>query len=419
MRYLAVELKALREDWLNLLGSDGMKLAIPPTSAADDVNHLQVFAQKKGLKQGWHYLLSETFEHCGLVASQRNNFTPVLHAAMCRGVQAAGDELPSDVAVLVAPSPYRQFGAEVTCTPNGHLLMVSPSTLPFCFLYALLAVTSAQATGLLQQGSVVRGEDGQALIDPFDWACASHRALYSAIHEYLSTGTIKEPLRFVQASRFDLLGWHYIERVQRTYEQMLDFLVLHEFGHIALKHVHSAGTVRRAIPGTSIAYDAVRLLTSQEEAADDFALRCLVGPNSSAELCEIANLLDSGNTNTQELNKVWTGKTSIARYTSCLQLIKLFDVIENFQIRQQPASGMRFTDLCQVNGTHPSGQHRLIRAIAASHELLELPQGYYQNITNNILDWHSFLTITEHSNDDAEVRHNWTLSKKAPPALVD
>lgn len=400
--------KELLEDWHKLLGPNGMELAIPPTSAADDVNHLEVLAQGKGMRQGWHYLLSERFEHCGLVASKRDNFTPVLHAAMCRAMEAASDAKvpPSNGFVLVAPSPYRQFGAEVTRVPNGYLLMVSPTTFPFCFLYAILAVTSAQATGLLQQGRVVRGEDDQALIDPLEWACASHRALYSAIDEYLSTGTIEAPLSLVQSSRFDLLPWHYVERVQRTYEQMLDFLVLHEFGHIVLKHVSGAETVRRAIPGTSIAYDAVKTLTSQEEAADDFALKCLVGSNNAAELCKIADLLDSGDANTRELDKVWAGRTSIARYTSCLQMIKLFDVIESFQIRLQPESGMRLTDLCQVSGTHPSGQHRLIRAIAASKDFLNLPEGYLFNVFN-ILDWQSFLNITQNNQNDADVQREW------------
>lgn len=399
-------LEVLQEDWLTLLGKEGLELALPAATAKYDVNHLAKFATNKGLQGHCKYLLSERFEHCGLFDDARQNITPVLHASMCRAMDAAiaANAPECDMDVLVVPSPYREFGAEVTCTPNGYLVMVSPITLPFCFLYAILAVTSAQATGLMRQALVVRDETGKEVIDPLEWVYMSHRALSDAVAEFLRTGTITAPMELIRSARFDLLPWHYTERIQRTYEQMLDFLLLHEFGHIVLNHMKGAGTVRRAIPGTTVTYEVIAQMVTQEEQADDFAVRCLVGASTAAELDEFSSLLDQGSSNLPKLDKFWAGRTSIARFTSSLQLLKLFDLIENHRINHQ--SGFHVTNECEIGSTHPSGQHRMIRAMAASPNILQLPEGYKFN-HGNIWDWQNLANITAWNPDKASVLRMW------------
>lgn len=401
-----MSLKHLEFEWKQLLGKDGVQLAAG-TSASDDAeNLLEIYAKQVGFSGPIRYLLSTKFEHCGLSNRARFNFSPVLVEVMqrCFSAMEAAHIPETESHILVALSPYKSFGAEVMRAKHGYVVLVSPVTFSLCFLFAVLAVTSAQATGLMEQGLVQRDEQGNALIDPFEWTYRSHQALGSAIQEFLENGTVLAPDEKIALARFDLLPWHYIERVQRTYEHMLDFLVLHEFGHIYLGHMRSMGTTRRVVPSTSISYEIATPLPKQEEAADDFALQCLVGTDNEGEARKIVSLLEQRDFHNPLLDKLWLGRTSIGRYTSAIQLLKLFDVFDYFLA--QKSNKTTYTNLCEINATHPSGQHRFIRALFGDSNS-QLPMLSRVFNRNNLLAWSNWVNLDAANHSREELRR-WT-----------
>ncbi|MBP4048816.1 hypothetical protein J9978_04810 [Chromobacterium violaceum] len=342
-----------------------------------------------------------------MLSDQRGSFGPVMVDVMNRSIYAAeaANAFTTDASVALAVSPYSAFGAEVMRTEHGFLVLISPVTFSICFLYAILAVTSAQATGLMQQGLVPRSSDGIPLIDPVEWSYVSHRALMSTIREFLTCGKVADPLGKVKEARFDLLPWHYIYRVQATYEQMLDFLALHELGHICLGHMDQMELVRRVVPCTSISYEVSSPMPAQEEQADEFALSCLVSQDHDhgEELLSLFRLIEEGATQSPELDKLWMGETSLGRYTSALQLLKLFDLFDAMQCGRD--TGIEFTNLCELNGTHPSGQHRFIKAWA-NHHLLELPVTHQFN-TGPIMDWQNWVNLDAASHTQEQISTMW------------
>jgi len=394
-----MSLKILQEDYLRLLGKDGARLVTGTVREAYVANELDVYASEEGLKSPCRYLLSPFFEDCGMMSEHRGSFAPVVVDVMNRSVYAAkvANAFTTDASVALAISPYSEFGAEVTRTEHGFLVLISPVTFSMCFLYAILAVTSAQATGLLHQGLVLRRPDGTPLIDPFEWAYVSHRALMSMVQEFLGSGSVADPLGKVKEARFDLLSWHYIRRVQATYEQMLDFLALHELGHICLGHMGQMEQVRRAVPSTSISYEVSSPLPAQEEAADEFALNCLVGRGHGEELLALFQLNQEAS---REQDKLWTGGTSLGRYTSALQLMKLFDVFNLEQCGEN--AGVGFTNICELNGTHPSGQHRFIKVLA-NHHVLELPAPHSFN-NGPIIQWSNWVNLNAATHSQEKIR---------------
>ena len=337
-----------------------------------------------------------------MVSEQREGFAPVIVDVMSRSIHAAdtANAFTTDSAVAVAISPYNDYGAEVMRTEHGFLVLISPVTFSLCFLYAMLAVTSAQATGLLQQGLVPRGPNNAPLIDPFEWAYASHRALMSMVQEFLRSGSVADPLGKVKEARFDLLPWHYVYRVQTTYEQMLDFLALHELGHICLGHMANMKQVRRVVPSSSIAYEVSSPMPKQEEEADEFAVYCLVGRGHGEELMTFVNLMEGGGSQSSKLDKQWTGGTSLGRYTSVLQLMKLFDIFDSQQV--SGSAGVKFTSACELNGTHPGGQHRFIKMLANQH-VLELPTSHQFNI-RPIVEWSNWVNFDASARAQEEIR---------------
>lgn len=398
-------LDLLQQDYLTLLGEDGARLVTGAERAALEPNELDVYASEKGFRKPCRYLLSSHFEDCGMLSDRRGSFGPVIVDVMNRSIYAAdaANAFTTDASVALAISPYKAFGAEVMRTEHGFLVLISPVTFSICFLYAILAVTSAQATGLMQQGLVPRGSDGVPLIDPVEWTYTSHRALMSTIREFLTSGKVADPLGKVKEARFDLLPWHYIYRVQATYEQMLDFLALHEIGHICLGHMDQMELVRRVVPCTSISYEVSSPMPAQEEQADEFALSCLVGRGHGEELLALFRLIEEGAGQSRELDKLWMGETSLGRYTSALQLLKLLDVFDAMQCGKD--TGIEFTNLCELNGTHPSGQHRFVKAWA-NHSLLELPATHQFNI-GPILDWQNWVNLDAASHTQEQMRTMW------------
>ena len=388
-----MSLELLQREWQKFLGEDGIRIATEASAPSHQENILNKYSEQCGIRGSCHYLLSSQFEQCGLLDSDRSNFSLVLAHAMSRSVTAMQTaQIPaSESAVLVGLSPYKFFGAEVMKAQHGYIVLVSPVTFSFCFLFALLSVISAQATGLMEQGLVPRDENGNALIDSFNWTYCSHHALDSAVEEFMETGGILAPHEKVAFARFDLLPWHYIERVQRTYEQMLDFLILHEFGHIWLGHMGRMPAVRRAVPLTSTSYEVASPLPLQEEAADDFALKCLVAQDDPEELNKFVSLLQSGNLQSSEWDNLFLGRSSISRYTSALQLLKLFDLFDNHSVSH--ANKARFTNSCEINGTHPSGQHRFLRAMFGDGSpAFTLSSGYRFN-KSSFLSWSNWTSL--------------------------
>lgn len=398
-----MSLELLQSDWKVLLGAEGLRRATASFDAEKLPNILDGYAFDKGLTGSRRYLFSSVFECCGLRDSARFNMSPVLADTTRRAISAAlkAEAPQGDADVLVALSPFGNFGAEVTRSEHGYLILVSPVTFSFCFLYAILAVTSAQATGLMLQERGPRDEMGKLLIDPFEWSYLSHCALGSVIQEFFETGTVFAPHEKVAAARFDLLPWQYIERIQSTYEQMLDFLVLHELGHVVLGHMRSVHTVRRIVPSTTISVDVASPLPSQEDHADDFALRCLVGVGNAEELVVLAGLLQERDPEKPELDKLWTGHTCIGRYTSTLQLLKLFERIDYHSALRSNAT--RLTDTCEINGTHPTGQHRFVHALGLGETLLKMPSDYVWNV-GNIVSWSNWVTVDAANNSREGVR---------------
>ena|GEM_PF-3457434 len=390
---------------MTLLGEDGARLIIGTKRSVEVKNELDVYALEKGIKTPCNYLLSNFFDDCGMQSANRGSFAPVVVDVMERSIHAAkaASAFTTDASVALALSPYKAFGAEVMRTKHGFLVLISPVTFSICFLYAILAVTSSQATGLMQQGRVLHGPKGTPSIDPFDWAYASHRALMSMIKEFVRTGSVDNPLCKVREARFDLLPWHYVYRVQATYEHMLDFLVLHELGHICLGHMDQMEQVRRVVPCTSISYEVSSPLPAQEEAADEFAINCLVGRGHGEELLGLFQLIQEGKGQSRELDKLWTGDTSLGRYTSALQLLKFFDVLNTEQCEKN--AGIQFTNLCELNGTHPSGQHRFIKNLANQH-VLELPVDHQFN-PRLILDWQNYLSLDAATRSQEQIRALW------------
>ncbi|RSU59877.1 hypothetical protein DAH51_06265 [Sphingobium yanoikuyae] len=397
-----MSLKSLQEDYLRFLGKDGARLVTGAERATYMANELDVYALEKGLRRPCRYLLSPFFEDCGMVSERRDGFGPVVVGVMSRSIHAAEDtnDFKAEASVALAISPYNEFGAEVMRTEHGFLVLISPVTFSFCFLYAILAVTSAQATGLFYQGLAARGPDDVPLIDPFEWVYASHRALMSTVQEFLKSGSVADPLGRVKEARFDLLPWHYIYRVQATYEQMLDFLALHELGHISLGHMGQMELVRRVVPSTSISYEVSSPMPAQEEAADKFSLNCLVGRGHAEELLALFHLIEEEGVQSDKLDKLWTGKTSLGRYTSALQLLKLFDIFDSGQCRKN--AGFEFTDACEINGTHPSGQHRFIKGWANNH-VLELQAPHQFNI-GPIIQWSNWINFDASTHTQEQVR---------------
>ncbi len=397
-----MSLNLLQEDYLRFLGEDGVRLVTRAERATYVANELDVYASDKGLRHPCRYLLSPFFEDCGMVSEHRNGFGPAVVGVMNRSIHAAKvtNAFTTEASVALAISPYNEFGAEVMRTEHGFLVLISPVTFSMCFLYAILAVTSAQATGLFHQGLVPRGPDGVSLIDPFEWVYASHRALMSMVQEFLRSGGVADPFGKVKEARFDLLPWHYVYRVQATYEQMLDFLALHELGHICLGHMGQMEQVRRAVPCTSISYEVSSPMPAQEEAADKFALNCLVGRGHGEELLALFQLIEGGEAQSSKLDKLWTGNTSLGRYTSALQLLKLFDVFNSGQCSE--GAGIEFTKPCELNGTHPSGQHRFIKAWANNH-VLELPATHKFNI-GSIIQWSNWVNLDAATHAQEKIR---------------
>lgn len=400
-----MSLDLLQQDYLTLLGEDGVGLVTGAERGTLEQNQLDSYASEKGLSGPCRYLLSPHFEDCGMLSDQRDGFGPVIVDVMGRSIYAAeaANAFTTDASVALAVSPYSVFGAEVMRTKHGFLVLISPVTFSICFLYAILAVTSAQATGLMQQGLVPRASDGMPLIDPLEWSYVSHRALMSTIREFLTSGKVADPLGKVEEARFDLLPWHYIYRVQATYEQMLDFLALHELGHICLGHMSKMEFVRRVIPSTSISYEVSSPMPAQEEQADEFALSCLVGRGHGEELLGLFRLVEEGACQSPKLDKLWMGETSLGRYTSSLQLLKLLDLFDVMQCGRN--TGFEFTNLCELNGTHPSGQHRFIHAWA-NHDLLELPATHRLN-TKSIMDWQNWVNLDAASHSQEQISTMW------------
>lgn len=386
----------LAAEWEELLGDEGKELLFNQLTAIEEQNILETHANKKGLDGPCRYTLSSALRGCGLFSGQNDNFTPVLYEVTQRVTKAlrAAKIKNQKHDVFIGLSPYQFFGAEVTQAQNGYIVLISPITFSLCFLFSILAVTSAQASVRFGDSRNIVGE----VISGTEWAYQSHQALTSSIHEYVTSGTILDPGSKVDFARFDILSWHYIERVQRTYEHMLDFLILHEFGHIALGHMEKMGTCLRAIPSTSISYAAGTPAPKQEEAADDFALGCLLGSKCTKEAKRIYKLLEKGNTNDPKLNDLWCGRTSIGRYSSALYLLKIFDLFDYYQNTPE-----RYTDLCEIDGTHPSGQHRFIRAFfGSSSNLLTMPVDHMFN-RKPLLTWQNLASLISTKRSPEEI----------------
>ncbi|MCK8658927.1 hypothetical protein [Pseudomonas umsongensis] len=385
-----MSLEELQEEYLELVESAGLLNLADPHQ---DFNGLNAFLQY--MDPGHcRYLLSDKFERCGLPVLPNDyvNFTNVVHSAMCEALSRAEEcgLANFDAPVFLGLSPYSTFGAEVMRVNKGYLVLISPITLSFCLVYATLAISSMQALAQLPPDILE-----QPIIERFRAICSDPRAadslsslfsLRKMIEEFSTTGTLSDPVALVKSSGFGRLHPIYYERVQATYEHFITFLVLHEFAHIDLGHMGVNGTAGCSEHGNQV---ALEYRPAQEEEADDYALKALVGTDFVEELMPLLELLDAGKTSHKALDKLWAGHTAYGRYASALLLMKGFDLMDSCQVGDVD-SGISFTDNCEINGSHPSGQHRFIRALMRIQDIISLP-GECKVSAIPILDWSNFV----------------------------
>jgi len=375
-----------------------LKLADP----RENMNGTNIFLEF--MKQGsCRYLLSDKFEHCGLPYSSDNdmNFSHLVHYIMCNALSRAEEcgLANRDETILLGLSPYSNFGAEVMRMDNGYLILISPATISFCLVYAVVAISSMQTIAqlpshILDDMTPEWFSSNQS--DPRNAdAFVSLLTLKTMTEEFSKTGTLKDPLSLVRSSGFGKLQPIYHERVQATFEHFITFLVLHELGHIVLGHMDAKDKVMRSIPIGDKEYGILNPLPSQEEEADDYALKALVGAKYREELIPLSKIMKRGDTSHNDLNKLWSGHTALGRYTSALLLMKSFDLLDTCYAKDAD-SGISFTNLCEVNTSHPSGQHRFGKAWCQIQKYIPLPEEYGIDATH-ILKWSNAVTLASWS----------------------
>ena len=384
-----MSLEELKEEYLALVGqTDPLSLADPH----QDIEEVNGFLQYMDPAH-CRYLLSVKFERCGLPATQNGyaNFSNVVHSSMCQAVFSAEQcgLANFDEPVFLGLSPYSTFGAEVMRVDKGYLVLISPVTLSFCLVYAILAISSMQAVAHIHPYILEEARQGRFRAFYSDPRAAdaldSLLALREMIEEFSKTGSLNDPVGLVKSSGFGRLHPIYHERVQATYEHFINFLVLHEFAHIELGHMN---TTRQAECSEHSGHKELERRPSQEEEADDYALKALVGTGFREELMPLLDLLDNGNTNHKKLNKLWAGHTAHGRYASALLLMKGFEIMDDCYTGDVD-SGIAFTDSCEINSSHPSGQHRFIRAWARIKDFIPLPGECSVN-ADAVLTWSNF-----------------------------
>lgn len=391
-----MSLEYLQSQYLELMAHLDIAALASPQPVDQESNALLEYA--KGHKHRCRYLLSGTFERCGIPMhdGEYGNFSHVMSSAMHSALSRAEEcELANfDSEILLGLSPYSSFGAEVVRVDSGYLVLISPVTFSFCFLYAILAIASMQAVGQLDPKILDTGLSGlkeRLASDPeSNNTLQSLSAIKLMFDEFAISGTIKDPLALVAMSGFNTLHPIYLERVQATYEHFIVFLVLHEFAHVALGHMTSVNKVQRVIPESETTYSVMHPLPKQEEEADNFALKALVGKDYQPEMLAIAAHLEKGETNHPELNKLWSGHTAYGRYTSATLMLKSFDLMDFFNMRDAEA-GIAHTDNCEINHSHPSGQHRFIHAYCSMKDFISMPEGK-EFSPKAVLYWSNFVT---------------------------
>ncbi len=382
----------LKEEYLALVGQAGLLSLVDPHQDIEEVNGFLQYMDPAHCR----YLLSVKFERCGLPVSQNGyvNFSNVVHSTMCRALFSAEQcgLANFDRPIFLGLSPYSTFGAEVMRVEKGYLVLISPVTLSFCLVYAILAISSMQAVAhippdILEEAS--QGRFGAFCSDPRAAdALDSLLALREMIVEFSTTGTLSNPVGLVKSSGFGRLHPIYYERVQATYEHFITFLVLHEFAHVELGHMNTSS---QAECSEHCDHEELERRPNQEEEADDYALKALVGTDFREELMPLLELLDAGKTSHKELNKLWAGHTAYGRYASALLLMKGFEMMDNYYSGDVD-SGISFTDSCEINSSHPSGQHRFIRAWARIKDFIPLP-GECRVNADAILNWSNFFVV--------------------------
>jgi hypothetical protein len=386
----------LKEDYLSLFGKEGLDGYI----ARHESHHSVQPSENELLKfnganlKNCRYFLSSIFGQCGLpVEKEVTNATQVLAPAMNRSFSAAEryERLKLSQDIVVGISPHDGFGAEVSRRENGYLILISHSTLSFCFLYATLAIITMQSSATLSfPEKITTVEEMRNHIEAHETAGMVGKGFLSLRHmieEFCASGTVKAPLDFVKASGYEMLHPDYVERIQVTYEHFVDFLVLHEIGHITLGHMSNIGSTQRVTPNAT--YRVANPSVKQEEEADDFAVRALVGKDYQGELVRICDELENRDTNNPEVRKLWRGHTAYGRYISALLILKAFDLFDQY-CAEQVDEGTSFTNLCEIGGTHPSGQHRFIRGWTSYEKILPMPSGYTMNI-DSIKKWNELI----------------------------
>lgn len=385
----------LQAEYLALMSEAKLLDLADPAHESEDVN---VFFQY--IKQGHcRYRLSNKFERCGMPISSNAymNFSHFIHSSMCEALSRAEEcgLANFDAHVFVGLSPYSDFGAEVMRVDNGYLVLISPVTLSFCMVYAVLAVSSMQTMAQLAPDILEETRNGRFKQIFSDSRAAdaltSLQAIKTMVEEFTATGTLKDPAGLVASSGFDGVNPIYHERVQATYEHFITFLVLHEFAHIELGHMDAKDKVMRSVPAGDREYEMLNPMPLQEEEADDYALRALVGTGFREELMPLLAILEQGDTNRRELDKLWSGHTAYGRYASALLLMRVFDLMDSCHLSDVD-SGIAFTNSCELNGSHPSGQHRFIRAWANIRKFIPLPEEAGVS-AEAILNWSNFVTV--------------------------
>lgn len=385
----------LQAEYIALMGEGKLRSLADPSRGGEGVN---AFLQYMG-EERCRYMLSSRFECCGMPVSLSDymNFSNFVFSAMSEAVSRAEEcgLANFDAQVLVGLSPYSDFGAEVMRVDSGYLVLISPVTLSFCMVYSILAVSSMQAIAQLAPGLLDELSRGQLEKLESDscvaGALTSLRTLNEMVEEFAVTRTLRDPVGLVASSGFGNLHPIYHERVQAVYEHFITFLVLHEFAHIDLGHMGAENKVMRSVPLGDKEYAMLDPLPLQEEQADDYALRALVGTKFRDELLPLFEILAQGDANHKELNKLWAGHTAYGRYVSALLLMRGFDLMDSYYLRDS-GSGIAFTNNCEINGSHPSGQHRFIRAWAKIQDLIPLPEVGGVN-ADSILNWSNFITV--------------------------
>lgn len=369
-----MSLEELQEEYMGLVEGAGLLSLADPYP---DFHGINAFLQHMGPNR-CRYLLSEKFERCGLPVSPNDymNFTNVVHSAMCDALSRAEEcgLANFDAPVFLGLSPYSTFGAEVMLADKGYLVLISPVTLSFCMVYATLAISSMQALAQLPRDVLEEQPSGESIKALFSDpraanAVSSLFALRRMIEEFSITGTLSDPVELIKSSGFSRLHPIYHERIQATYEHFIVFLVLHEFAHIDLGHM---GRPNKVCFADAVGQARSDYRPAQEEEADDYALRALVGTGYVEELVPLLEVLEAGDTNNRALDKFWAGHTAYGRYASALLLMKGFELMDRCQV-DDGDSGVSFTDNCEINGSHPSGQHRFIRALTRIQNMIPLP----------------------------------------------